>query len=77
MQIHWNPENNPEPGISLNRDDCRKLVNFLSNRSQMKGIPRDDYEEYRDGQREFMPFQHFESMIDVFGDEFVDLFFKS
>ena len=77
MQIHWNLEDDTEAGISLNPANRKKLINYLSTRNNVQGISKDEFEKYRKGKNEFMPFLHFKAIIDRFGDDFVDLFFES
>ncbi len=77
MQIHWNLEDDTEAGISLNPANRKKLINYLRTRNNIQGISKDEFEKYRKGENEFMPFPHFKAIIDKFGDDFVDLFFES
>jgi hypothetical protein len=76
MQLHWNPNDDTPAGISIRQIDRKKLATFLRNQKPIHGVPRIAYDEYCDGLRDFMPFQHFEMMMDEFGDEFIDLFFE-
>ena len=77
MQIHWNLEDDPEAGISLNPANCKNLINYLRTKNDVQGILKNELEKYRRGEHEFMPFPHFKVLIDKFGDDFLDLFFES
>lgn len=77
MQIHWNPEDDTEAGISLNPTHRKKIINFLRTRNTVQGISKDELEKYRKGEKEFMPFPHVKEIVDEFGDDFLDLFFES
>ncbi len=77
MQIHWNPKDDTDAGISLNPASRKKIINYLRTRNNVQGISKDEFENYRKGEKVFMPFPHFKAIIDKFGDDFLDLFFES
>jgi hypothetical protein len=77
MRIRWNQEDDAEACISLNPANRKKIINYLGTRNNVQGISKDELENYRKGEKEFMPFPHFKAIIDEFGDDFLDLFFES
>ena len=77
MQIQWNLEDDTEAGISISPANRKKLVIYLGTRNSVHGISEVEFEKYRKGENEFMPFPHFMAIFDEFGDDFLDLFFES
>jgi hypothetical protein len=76
MQIHRKKDQNIESGISLSQTSRKRLSIYLQSKSQIKGISKSDYKEYREGQRTFMPFRHMRLMIEQFDDDFFDFVFE-
>ncbi len=77
MQNRRSDEDETEAGISLNRVDQRKLIDFLNRGKTVKGISEGELDAYRRGERKFIPYQDFKAFIYEFGVEFLDIFLES
>lgn len=62
-------------GISLSPRVRKKLSAFLNSQENHPNLQEEPLERYVEGKETFMSYEQFKSLLEEFGDPFLDLFF--